>query len=83
MGGGTAMECVSTSMPAIIAEETIQCPSVTSLEFKQKVTQGNTMNWGGIKNLPCLQNNNLPFPKDQNKTPTPINADQLVLFRRV
>lgn len=37
-GGGTAMECVATSMPAIIAEETIQCPSVTSLEFKQKVT---------------------------------------------
>lgn len=38
---------------------------------------------GGIKNLPCLQNNNPPFPKDQNKTPTPINDDQLVLFRRV
>lgn len=69
----------ATSMPAIIPGETIQCPGITSQEFKQKVTQGKTMNWvgGGIKNHLCHQNNNPLFPKDQNKMPTPNNADQL------
>lgn len=32
---------------------------------------------GGIKNHLCHQNNNPLFPKDQNKMPTPNNADQL------
>lgn len=71
------MECVATSMSAIIAEETIQCPGVTSQEFKQKVTPGKTLIGGGIKNHLSHQNNNPLFPKDQNKMPTPINADQL------
>lgn len=72
------MECVATSMPAIIAGETIQCPGISNQEFKQKVTPGKTLIWGGgIKNHLCPQNNNPLFPKDQNKMPTPINADQL------
>lgn len=33
--GGTAMEYVATSTPAIIAGETIQCPRFTGQEFKQ------------------------------------------------
>lgn len=41
------MECVATSMPAIIAGETIQCPGITNQEFKQKVTPGKTLIWGG------------------------------------
>lgn len=37
------MECVASSMLSIIAGETIQCPGVTSQEFKQKVTPGKTL----------------------------------------
>lgn len=44
---GTAMECVATSMPSIIAGETIQCQGVTSHKFKQKVTPGKTLILGG------------------------------------
>lgn len=51
------MECVATSMPAIIAGETIQCPGVTSQEVKQNGTPGKTMMGGGRKkqSLPLEQ----------------------------
>lgn len=38
---------------------------------------------GGHKKSSLPSEQQSPFSKDQNKTPTPINADQLVLFRRV
>lgn len=53
MRGGTAMECVATSMPAIIAGETIQCPGVKSQEVKQNGTPGKTLMGGGVKNNLC------------------------------
>lgn len=75
------MECVATSMPAIISGETIQCPGVTSQEFKQKVTPGKTLIWwggGGHKNSSLPSEHPPPLnPRDKNKMPTPINADQL------
>lgn len=42
-----------------------------------KGNTGKNIDWGGITIHICHQNNNPLFPKDQNKMPTPINADQL------